>query len=225
MKTALGLMGMSQLSLTKCIVLVSGGVNVRRFDQVLHEIRDHFNPHTDFVLIPRVPLDTLDFTSYTMNLGSKMILDATRKPETGTVRRREENPVDAALRGLPAGDARIVDTALLDEALLLVKTRGQGMPVLQDLVRRPLLRNVAVIAAVSDDVDIHDRENAIWGVFTRFDCERDVIFSEQRLVGISPVYSGVMGIDATWKPGYPRRLEMTEDVRRRVEDRWEQYWK
>ena len=83
MKTALGLMGMSQLSLTKCIVLVTEGVNVRNFDDVMKEVRDHFDPHFDFVMIPRVPLDTLDFTSYTMNLGSKMILDATRKQRPG----------------------------------------------------------------------------------------------------------------------------------------------
>ncbi len=58
--------------------------------------------------------------------------------------------------------------------------------------------------------DLDDRENYIWGVFTRFDCERDLIFTEQQLIGISPVYKGVMGIDATWKPGYPKPLAMTE---------------
>ena len=30
-------------------------------------------------MIPKVPLDTLDFTSYKMNLGSKMIMDATNR--------------------------------------------------------------------------------------------------------------------------------------------------
>ncbi len=86
MKTALGLMGMSQLALTKCLMLVSEGVNIRNFDDVMKEVRDHFDPHLDFVMIPRVPLDTLDFTSYTMNLGSKMILDATRKTRAGRKR-------------------------------------------------------------------------------------------------------------------------------------------
>ncbi len=80
MKTALGLMGTDQLSLTKCIVTVSAGVDPRDWDGVLREVRDHFDPHFDFVMIPKVPLDTLDFTSFTMNLGSKMIIDATRKP-------------------------------------------------------------------------------------------------------------------------------------------------
>jgi 4-hydroxy-3-polyprenylbenzoate decarboxylase len=62
-------------------------------------------------------------------------------------------------------------------------------------------------------------------VFTRFDCERDVIFTEQKLAGISPLYYGVMGIDATWKPGYPAPLVMGEEIREKVNRRWEEYWR
>ena len=82
-----------------------------------------------------------------------------------------------------------------------------------------------MIAAVSDDVDIHDRENLIWGIFTRFDCERDIVFTEQRTAGISTVYGGVMGIDATWKKGYPGPLRMDPSVVKRVDEKWEHLWK
>jgi 4-hydroxy-3-polyprenylbenzoate decarboxylase len=34
-----------------------------------------------------------------------------------------------------------------------------------------------------------------------------------------------MGIDATWKQGYPKPLTMHEGVRKRVEENWERYWK
>ncbi|MGB2957651.1 MAG: UbiD family decarboxylase [Bacteroidota bacterium] len=226
MKTALGLMGMSQLSLTKCIVLVSGGVNVKDFGGVMKEVRENFDPHFDFLLLPRVPLDTLDFTSYTMNLGSKMILDATRKPDGGDLSGsrigRGEPPRDVShLRSL---DERILDLHLLHDTLLLVKVRGDGKEVVGSLVRREELQSVAIIAAVSDDVDIRDRESTIWGLFTRFDCERDVLFAHQELIGATPVYRGAMGIDATWKRGYPAPLVMTDEIRRRVDEHWESYW-
>jgi hypothetical protein len=52
-----------------------------------------------------------------------------------------------------------------------------------------------------------------------------VVFTEQSLMGVSPVYRGVMGIDATWKPGYPKVLTMTDEIRKRVDDRWSEYWK
>jgi len=74
-------------------------------------------------------------------------------------------------------------------------------------------------------VDIYNQESYIWGVFTRFDCERDVFFTESMLAGISPIYRGVMGIDATWKPGYPEPLVMTDELVRRVDEKWERIWK
>ena len=227
MKTALGLMGMAQLSLTKCIILVSEGVNVRRFDDVMKSVRDHFDPHYDYVMIPRVPLDTLDFTSFTMNLGSKMILDATRKQRaTGETRTTPDRDRRAEqVQQLRLLDPRILDINLVHDTLLLIKVTGHGMPLVEKLVRHTELPGIRVVAAVSDDVDIRDPENYIWGVFTRFDCERDVLFTEQKLIGISPVYKGILGIDATWKHGYPGPLRMTDDVKKRVGERWDAYWK
>ena len=222
MKTALGLMGLSQLSLTKCIILVSEGVDVRKFSDVMREVRQNFDPHYDFVMIPRVPLDTLDFTSAVMNLGSKMILDATAKERPRAAPRAGGR---ARIPPLRPFDRRIVDQNLVDDAMLIVTVRRDGMQVLRKLLKLPPLGTLPLIVTVSEDVDIRDRENALWGIFTRFDCERDVLFAEQKLMGISPVYGGAMGIDATWKPGYPAPLAMTEEVRKKVEERWDHYWR
>src|SRR5258706_8503724 len=120
MKAALGLMGTDQLSLTKCLVTVSTGVDVRDWHAVVREIRENFDPHFDFIMIPNVPLDTLDFTSYKMNLGSKMIIDATKKQRMRNEKHRALDLV--ALRStLSAIDRRILETNLIDETLLLVK--------------------------------------------------------------------------------------------------------
>jgi 4-hydroxy-3-polyprenylbenzoate decarboxylase len=227
MKTALGLMGMSQLSLTKCLILVSEGVNVRNFDEVMKNVRDNFDPHYDFVMIPKVPMDTLDFTSFKMNLGSKMILDATKKQRPAEETRSSLNRDRRAeqVHQLKSIDPRILDLNLAHDTLLLVKVNGHGMPVMEKLVKHTELPGIKIIAVVSDDVDIHDKENYIWGVFTRFDCERDILFTEQKLIGISPVYKGIMGIDATWKEGYPKPLRMTDEVKKKVDEKWERYWK
>ena len=225
MKTALGLMGMSQLSLTKSIVLVTEGVNVRDFGAVMKEVRDHFDPHYDFVLLPKVPMDTLDFTSFTMNLGSKMILDATRKSRSAPAAvRKQQLPDQETIRSLRNEDSAIVETRFVHDTLLLVKVRSDGRRVIEKLVSHPALKGVTMIAAVSEDVDLQDRENTIWGLFTRFDCERDILFTHQELIGISPVYRGVMGIDATWKTGYPKALTMTEEVVKRVDEKWGKIW-
>jgi 4-hydroxybenzoate decarboxylase subunit C len=229
MKAALGLLGTGQLAMTKCLILVSEDISPRDWPSVLREIRDNFDPHFDFVLLPKVPLDTLDFTSFKMELGSKMIIDATKK-RGNELRRHERNEnniyrLENKISNLKSLDRRIIDARLVEESLLIVKVRNQGKAIVEKLVKQKELQTVKIIAAVSDDIDIRNQESYIWGIFTRFDCERDVRFSEERLIGISPIYKGVMGIDATWKKGYQEPLEMDPAVVRHVDNRWDTLWK
>jgi UbiD family decarboxylase len=223
MKAALGLLGSGQLSLTKSMILVSAGVDVRNWSAVLKEIREHFDPTFDFVLLPKVPMDTLDFTSFKTELGSRMILDATRKGRAAAPAKTKSG-TRARLSDIRSLDRRIIDAHIADNCFLIVKVADKGRALVEKLVKRKDLQHLKIIAAVSEDVDIRDRENSIWGVFTRFDCERDVVFAEQSLVGIAPIYKGVMGIDATWKEGYPEPLSMPEEVVKKVDRRWNEYW-
>jgi 4-hydroxy-3-polyprenylbenzoate decarboxylase len=229
-KTALSIMGEGQLSLTKCIVLVDRNVNPRDFKAVLNEVKKNFDPYFDFIMIPKVPLDTLDFTSFKMNLGSKVVIDATgsqmRSAECGVqnggselrdateegegVRNQIKNEKIKSILKNVSWD--IVDFNLVENTLLVVKVKNNGREILEKLVSLDSLKDLKIIAMVSEDVDINNQEKMIWGIFTRFDAERDIIFTEQKLVGISPVYKGVMGIDATWKEGYPKPLKMSFEI-------------
>ena len=219
MKTALGLLGTGQMSLTKCLVLVDANVDPRDFAAVLRAIRDHFDPAEDFLLLPGVPFDTLDFTSFTLNLGSKMVLDATANgPATG----KSQSLIEG--RDVLKLHPRLRDARLVEECLLAVQVEGEGRSVIEMLVKAPVLRGIKLIAAVSPDVDLKDRENLMWGIFTRFDPARDVVFAEASLKGSWPVYRGCLGIDATFKQGYPDPIDMDSGIVKRVSERWHQYW-
>ena len=220
MKTALGLLGSGQLSLSKCVVLVEEGVDVRDFRAVLREINANFRASDDFLLLPKVPLDTLDFTSYTMHLGSKMVVDATRAGKP---------PSERTPSGAQGFDPRrlvpeVGAWRLWEDTLLAVQVSGNGRAALERLVVAPELERVKLLAVVSPDVDLDDRTSLLWGVFTRFDPARDILFPHMALHGVSPVYRGVLGIDATHKPGYPQPLVMLPEVRRRVDERWGEYF-
>ncbi|MBI4342418.1 MAG: UbiD family decarboxylase, partial [Candidatus Omnitrophica bacterium] len=188
-------------------------------------------PSSDFLLLPGVPFDTLDFTSFTLNLGSKMVLDATRN-----------GGAPAAARGSVAESQvaslhpRIRRARLLEEALLAVQVEGEGREVIQALVKVPALSTVKLIAAVSPDVDLDDPESLLWGLFTRFDPARDVTFTSSELRGAGPptkdfgggawpVHRGCLGIDATFKAGYPDPVVMDPAVVKRVDAQWGRYWK
>jgi 4-hydroxy-3-polyprenylbenzoate decarboxylase len=228
-KAAFGLLGIGQTSLTKVLVLVSDGVAVRDFHAVLREIQSNFNPSQDFLLLPGTAYDTLDFTSFTTELGSKMILDATRK-------RRRSSPHSAdssqdyegkVVSGVDPGTlvAGIVSHRYLEGTLLAVRVTGNSREIVQHLVQHPLLGNVKIIAAVSPDVDLSDDESLLWGIFTRFEPARDIVFAGTQLRGSLPVYSGPLGIDAAWKEGYPEPLVMDERIVKRVDENWGRYWR
>jgi UbiD family decarboxylase len=228
-KTALGLLGIGQTSLTKVLILVSEEVDVRRFSSVLRQLQENFNPPEDFLLLPGTAYDTLDFTSSTLELGSKMILDATRKVVRGGQYSADSRHHDEgnAVSGVDPGTlvAGIVSYRYVEGTLLAIKVVNNSREIVESLVKHPLLRNVKIIAAVSPDVDLNDDESLLWGIFTRFEPSRDVVFAQTQLRGSLPVYSGPMGIDAAWKQGYPEPLVMDEKIMRQVDESWERYWR
>ncbi len=275
MRTALALMGTGQLSLTKCGVLVDGDVDVSDFDAVLRAVRDNFDPASDFLLLPGVPQDTLDFTSFSMNLGSKMVLDATSGARSTlhgapgadvdaviasaggafpqidgdfsglVVASPPESPESPGAPGAPAAaaaaaaaaagapaptgvpdprtiDPRVLSYEVLQDCLMVVRVEEQGREVVERLVAEPL-GPVKIVAAVSPDVPLADRDLLLWGIFTRFDCARDIVFTEVKRRGAWTTAHGVMGIDATFKPGYPEPLEMDPEIVAKVDRRWGEY--
>jgi 4-hydroxy-3-polyprenylbenzoate decarboxylase len=218
-KTGLWALGEGQLALTKCVILVDPDVNARHFPDVLKAIRDNFDPKDDFILLPGTSQDTLDFTGMKMNLGSKMILDATSSKNIPT---RSRASID--LSAIKKLDPSITDTALLENSLLVVKIKGlEGRSILEKMLDFPGIDQIPMVAAVSDDVPLNDPMLLLWGIFTRFDCHRDTFFQKTRLEKGHPVYTGPLFIDATWKTGYPEPLTMTDQVVRTVDRRWREY--
>ena len=236
-KTALGLLGTGQLSLTKVILLVDEDLNPRDRAAVFGALARHFDPAEDFLLLPGVPLDTLDFTSFTMNLGSKMVLDC----------QAHARPVGSAgVAPDPAAEARAAASASAPPAgsaglsladprgfspqvrghrfawggMLVVQAAAAGRAVVEQLVRRPEYAGLRLIVAVSEDVPLEDDELLLWGIFTRFDCARDIVPARVETRGAWVSVSGPLGIDATWKDGYPEPVASPPEVIARVSEWW-----
>jgi len=205
---------------------------------LLRAIRAHFDPHEDTHLLGETALDTLDFTSYRMHRGSKLVIDAVaRDDERRTVWAPPGDVLSLGALRERAGATEIARARLIEDTLLVVTVPGLvrdarppaegasvGRPLLEKLLAALPPDAVPMIAVVSEDVDIEDRTSLIWGITTRFDAARDVLFSRARLEGSAPQYDGILGIDATWKPGYQPPLVMDAEVERRVEQRWREYF-
>ncbi len=215
-KTALALMGTGQLSLSKVIVLVDAGVDPRDRAAVFEAIARNFDPAEDLILVPGVPLDTLDFTSTTMNLGSKLVLDAQSKPG-----RVPDAPL-ATVADPRAFDERIATWRLAWGGLLVAQSKdgADGRAVVERLVHRPEYAAVKLVVAVSADVPLDDDEALLWGIFTRFDCARDIVPAQTETRGAWLTCRGPLGIDATWKPGYPEPVANTPQLVAKVDGWW-----
>ncbi|MDX2192746.1 MAG: UbiD family decarboxylase [Gemmatimonadales bacterium] len=217
LKTALALLGTGQLALTKVALMVREDVDVHDFPALLRELWYRFEPTERMLLIPIAPLDTLDYTSFEFHVGSKLVLDAAGAPVTS-------DPPPTAIHDPRTVDRRVLAHTVLPGGFVVVVVKERPREVLEGLVQWDGLGPVRFIAAVSEDVDLADQTSTIWGLFTRFDPARDMIFQRQRFVGAKPVYEGRIGIDATWKEGYPPPVTMPEEVQALVERRWAEYF-
>jgi 4-hydroxy-3-polyprenylbenzoate decarboxylase len=219
-KAMLALWGTGQLLLTKCMVMVSSDVNPRDFSAVLREIGENFDPREDFLLIPWAPLDTLDFTSGKLNVGSKMGINAVRRANGRPKRKFPERVPDPREKL-----SEVLDYRLLPGGFLVIKVESNPKETIRRLFDIPGYEDVRIIVAQSRDIDLYDDTELIWGIFTRFDPYLDVFFERTELRGSAVIYDGRMGIDATFKEWYPEVIEMSEDIKKRVTERWREYWK
>lgn len=215
LKTAFNLLGTGQLALNKVTLMVRPDVPVRDVRRGLRELWHRFEPEERMLLIGNAPLDTLDYTSFKLHSGSKLVLDA-----TGEVVQPADPP--ASINDPASFDRRVRRHRLL-EGFLVVQVNEAPREVLEGLVRWEGLGPVRWIAAVSEDVELDDLTSLVWGIFTRFDPARDLIAQEQGFIGARPYYRGRLAIDATWKPGYPPVVEMPEETKRLVDRRWGEY--
>ena len=101
-----------QFTYTKFVIVTDEDIDVRDWSQVIWAISTRVDPVRDSVLIDKTPIDYLDFSSPTPNLGSKLGLDATNKWPAETTRTWSkpiqldpavEQRVDALWRQVAAG--------------------------------------------------------------------------------------------------------------------------
>lgn len=221
LKTAFGILGQGQLSLTKTLILVDQDVNPRSLGEVAAAIKRNFTTEQRLMILAGTAIDTLDFTGDALHSGSKMVIDATAsdavKPDTSKVK------LTRAELAKHAPD--VTDMRVIRDAILVVKTAsGKERESVERLVAAAAnLRGVKIVAAVSDDVNLADDTEVVWGIFTRFDAALDTVCTSHEVRGMRLVNQGILGIDASWKSHYPQPITMEDSIIKKVRDKWSQY--
>lgn len=219
LKHAFGILGESQLSLTKILVLVDPDVNARDFKAVSRALRANLDTEQGLHLLAPTAQDTLDFTGPAMNTGSRLILLATRA-EAGPLRPPPPAPPQAA-----QVHPHISDIATLGEAVLVVQVNAQAnKPAIREALRvHPIARQYLFHVLVSPDVPLDNERLMLWGWFTRFDPLADLYPAEREQAGNRLILRPPIAIDATWKQGYREPVAFEPEVEARVRRNWPTY--
>jgi 4-hydroxy-3-polyprenylbenzoate decarboxylase len=111
---------------------------------------------------------------------------------------------------------------------------GHAQKVMHALWGLGMLSLTKAIVVVDEWVDVHDYEQVVFRMGANVDPKRDVLITEGPLDHLDHAptlqfYGGKIGIDATHKgPAegareWPPEIGMTEEVKRRVDERWPEY--
>ncbi|ASK56453.1 3-octaprenyl-4-hydroxybenzoate carboxy-lyase [Vibrio tarriae] len=182
-----------QFMYTKFVIVCDEQVNARDWPQVIAAMVNHMSPLRDTLFIEHTPIDSLDFASPVVGLGSKIGLDATVKwPAELVLSNSDQSDKTTALslqelKARLSDEADVLDVALPEAAngklvLLLINKQeaGQAQQLLQRVVDK--LKGDSPLKFVilcDDDVNIHDWNDVIWAMTTRMDPARDSL----RIVG------------------------------------------
>ncbi len=198
-----------QFMYTKFVVVCDESVNARSWDDVVKAMVDNMEPVRDTLMIENTPIDSLDFASPVVGLGSKMGMDATIKWDAENATAPELNHFAASKVGeaqlveLKSQYPEIIDVALPASAgndrfaiVSMHKTQAhQSKQVLNGIWEFLAQFTDAKFAILCDeDVNVHDWNDVIWAMTTRMDPARDTL-----QIAAKDGRSSKLGLDATNK--------------------------
>ena len=195
--------------------MVDEDVDTRDWGSVVAAMSRNMDPVRDTLFIDQTPIDSLDFASPVVGLGSKMGLDVTSKWEAETANavaypRPQAEPdhhaLEQEIKQLPAViDCYLPPTAELAGVAVVTIDKdqeGQALQVMDSIWATLATKTDTKFIIVCDgDVDARDWNDVIWAVTTRMDPSRDTLMVNQ-----AAEHGARIGLDATNKlPGEASR--------------------
>ncbi|WP_318436049.1 4-hydroxy-3-polyprenylbenzoate decarboxylase [Photobacterium leiognathi] len=198
-----------QFMYTKYVIVCDESVDARNWDSVVSAMTTHMEPVRDTLFIDNTPIDSLDFASPVVGLGSKMGLDTTVKwdaelASTPSIAAKydEQFDVDAGIAALRDAYPQIIDiyvpTASKQQMAIVSITNtesDQAQRVMQgvwDFMAQ--FSDAKFVILCDQDVNVRDWNDVIWAITTRMDPSRDTVQLASTLD-----QSSKLGLDATNK--------------------------
>ncbi len=213
--SAFRILGEGQLSLTKFLILTDTPQDLRDFRSLFEHVLARFRPETDLFVFSNVSFDTLDYTSGTINKGSKAVMlglgDAVR-----------ELPREFR-GGLPAGVARA--ETFCAGCLVVEGSAYREEPELAARLAREEAFKDWPLVVIHDDARVaRSAPDFLWATWTRFEPASDIHAASTSVRRHHISYGAPLVIDARMKPGYPDELVVRQDIAQLVDARRREYF-
>ncbi len=217
MASAFRILGESQLSLTKFLLITDQRVDLRDFKATLEHVLERTRPETDLFVLSNLSMDTLDYSGPRVNEGSKGVWLGLGEP----VRQLPE-----AFRAdvLPRG---VTEVEVFCPGCLVVGGPSQADEPRagERLAAESVFRDWPLLVLTDEPARAAASSiNFLWTTFTRFEPAADIHAAESRVVRNHVTYSPPILIDARRKPGFPEELFCSPEIADRVTRRWKEYF-
>jgi 3-polyprenyl-4-hydroxybenzoate decarboxylase len=210
---ALRILGEGQLSLTKFLLVTDARLPLKEFRSLLVHVLERADFATDLHIFSNVSQDTLDYTTRTINEGSKAILLGLGVKRFELAERETADFADPAF----------TRSSVFAPGVIVV----QGPPWRENddavprLLREPAVRPFRMVCLVDDSAGCtRDVPSFLWTVFTRFEPAADIYGADTRLIRNHVTFSAPLGLDCRMKPWIPPVLEPDPESVKRVDKLW-----
>lgn len=209
------ILGEGQLALTKFLILTDSDIDLPDFPRVLEHVLARVKWESDLLIFANTSMDTLDYTSGTVNKGSKAVLmglgDAVRDLPREF---RDELPNGISRAEVFCGGCLVV----------------QGQPYMEDkeqaahLASDPAFADWPLVVLHDDASVAKSSTDFLWSTWTRFEPAGDIYAAETKVVRHHLSYQAPIVIDARKKPSLPDELVVRDDISKTVDSRWREYF-
>ncbi len=217
MSSAFRILGEGQLSLTKFLLVTDRTVDLRDFKATLEHVLERTRVETDLFVFSNLSMDTLDYTGPVVNRGSKGIWLGLGDP----VRHLPEELTAAEVpsgvtfaRPFCRGCLVVGGAAKRDDPELPRRVAGHA-----GFAEWPL-----VVLTEEPERAVASSINFLWTTFTRFEPAADIYASGVEVVRNHLSYQVPIVIDARAKAGFPDELFCSDEIAKRVTNRWLEYF-
>ncbi|GBF48868.1 3-polyprenyl-4-hydroxybenzoate decarboxylase [Leptospira ryugenii] len=213
---ALRILGEGQLSLTKCLLVTNQRVRLKDFSETFRSIVENCDPRTDLFVFSQISQDTLDYTSGTVNKGSKMLFLGIKEEGKGP-----KFPNLATQFNHSFKDSRFRKPKVFMKGVLVVEGPNyQKEDRVAEILLQEELSGFHFVFLVNDSEDACKSDHDfIWTMFTRMEPGSDV-YAHTNLVKNQVSFEPPLVFDCRMKPWIPDVLEVDPKTKKQVEERF-----